>query len=179
MVTSYVVKFLKNIKRRLNRFKNLKPKALKYKNIKYKTIFNKIKTLVFLTSSFKKLNFNYTNFFKKLNIKYFFSLKQFFLRKTKCFNKGRYSRNRQNYRTGFYWCLYVNIIALVGLNFFFYKFIIKFTMLWYLFFFFLFIFFFSKFFKYNFYNIYNFFNEIKFLTIFSSKLINFSNDLFL
>ena len=29
-------------------------------------------------------------------------LKLFILRKTKCFNKGRYSRNRQNYRTGFY-----------------------------------------------------------------------------
>ena len=29
----------------------------------------------------------------------------FFLRKNRIFNKGRYSRNRQLYRTGVYWCL--------------------------------------------------------------------------
>jgi hypothetical protein len=29
----------------------------------------------------------------------------FFLRKNRIFNKSRYSRNRQLYRTGFYWCL--------------------------------------------------------------------------
>jgi hypothetical protein len=36
----------------------------------------------------------------------FFSKKPlfFFLRKSKLFNKGRYSRNRQTYRTGAYWC---------------------------------------------------------------------------
>jgi hypothetical protein len=28
-----------------------------------------------------------------------------FLRKNKIFNKSRYSRNRQLYRTGVYWCL--------------------------------------------------------------------------
>jgi hypothetical protein len=49
-----------------------------------------------------------------------------FIRKQKCFNKGRYSRNRQLYRTGVYWCLYINIIALVGLNYLFYKFTINF-----------------------------------------------------
>ena len=29
----------------------------------------------------------------------------FFIRKNRIFNKGRYSRNRQTYRTGVYWCL--------------------------------------------------------------------------
>lgn len=105
-INNFISKFIKNIKStiklKINKFKKLKPKALKYKNIKYNAIFKKIKTLVVLTSLLKKVNFNYINFFKKLNIKYFYTLKQFFLRKTKCFNKGRYSRNRQNYRTGFY-----------------------------------------------------------------------------
>jgi hypothetical protein len=35
-----------------------------------------------------------------------------YLRKTKFFNKGRYSRNRQIYRTGVYLCFYINIIAI-------------------------------------------------------------------
>jgi len=49
------------------------------------------------------------NTFKDVNIQ--------FLRKFRVFNKGRYSRNRQFYRTGVYWCLYVNIIAVIGLHF--------------------------------------------------------------
>lgn len=57
----------------------------------------------------------------------------FFIRKQKFFNKGRYSRNRQLYRTGVYWCIYVNIVAVLGLNFLFYKFTINFTYYWWLF----------------------------------------------
>lgn len=77
-------------------------------------------------------------------------LKILYLRKNKNFNKGRYSRNRQNYRTGVYWCLYINIIALLGLNFIFYGFCVKFSALWFFFFLFLSSFFFSKVFKYKF-----------------------------
>lgn len=40
-----------------------------------------------------------------------------YLRKNKIFNKGRYSRNRQYYRTGVYLCLYINIIAVFGIYF--------------------------------------------------------------
>lgn len=40
------------------------------------------------------------------------NLECFFLRKNKSFNKGRYSRNRQVYRTGVYMCFYINVIAL-------------------------------------------------------------------
>lgn len=50
-----------------------------------------------------------------------------FLRKTKSFNKSRYSRNRQYYRTGVYWCLWVNIIAVVSLYYLFYRFTFRFS----------------------------------------------------
>jgi hypothetical protein len=50
-----------------------------------------------------------------------------YLRKCKNFNKGRYSRNRQVYRTGVYMCFYINVIALYALWFYFYKFKFKFT----------------------------------------------------
>ena len=54
----------------------------------------------------------------------------FFLRKHKLFNKGRYSRNRQTYRTGVYWCLWVNIIAVAGFYYWFYRFSMNFGYLW-------------------------------------------------
>lgn len=47
------------------------------------------------TSTNKYINLN-DNFLKRSNYVFFF------LRKNKIFNKGRYSRNRQTYRTGFY-----------------------------------------------------------------------------
>jgi hypothetical protein len=50
-----------------------------------------------------------------------------FLRKTKSFNKSRYSRNRQYYRTGVYWCLWLNVIAVVGLYYLFYRFTFRFS----------------------------------------------------
>jgi hypothetical protein len=66
-----------------------------------------------------------------VNLKSFFEC--LFLRKSKSFNKGRYSRNRQVYRTGVYMCFYINVIALYMLWFYFYKFKFKFTYLWWLF----------------------------------------------
>jgi len=50
----------------------------------------------------------------------------FFLRKTKIFNKGRYSRNRQLYKTGVYLCLYINIIVVYAVYFLYYRFIFNF-----------------------------------------------------
>ncbi len=158
------IKFIKNIKVKLY-----------FKKIKFLKIFLKFSKIVFfLKNSFKKI-YNFKNVFTKINLKYFNSIKFFFLRKTKCFNKSRYSRNRQNFRTGFYWCLYVNIIALIGLNFLFYKFIINFTALWYLFIFFIFIFFFSKFFKYNYTNFYNIYAEFLYLLNFLLNFFNINN----
>lgn len=145
----------------------------------------KFKKLKFLKKKDKKISF----FSKKKIVlpnvkKYFVSLSTnsfifnenlnsifFFLRKTKCFNKGRYSRNRQNYRTGFYWCLYVNVIALLGLNFLFYKFTINFGALWVFLFIFIVSFFFSKILKYTLFSISFFFNELKFILNFFKNLM--------
>ena len=49
------------------------------------------------------------------------------LRKTKSFNKSRYSRNRQYYRTGVYWCLWLNIILVFALYYVFYRYTFKFS----------------------------------------------------
>lgn len=38
-----------------------------------------------------------------------------FLRKNKVYNKGRYSRCRQNYRTGVYMCMYLSVVSIFGL----------------------------------------------------------------
>ncbi len=76
----------------------------------------------------------------------------YYLRKSKVFNKGRYSRNRQTYRTGVYWSLYVNIIAMVGLTYWFYRFTINFGYVWWMLYIFIASFFIPKAIKYRFYN---------------------------
>ena len=45
-----------------------------------------------------------------------------YLRKNKVYNKGRYSRCRQNYRTGVYMCMYLSVVSIFGLYYWFYKF---------------------------------------------------------
>lgn len=87
----------------------------------------------------------------------------FFLRKNKVFNKGRYSRNRQTYRTGVYWCLYINIVAVLGLYFWFYRFSINFGYTWWFICIFVLAFFLPKIFKFNLYNLYILNTEIKLL----------------
>ena len=94
--------------------------------------------------SLNKIKFSVSDFFKNLNVKTLANINILFLRKTKIFNKGRYSRNRQYYRTGVYWCLYVNIIAVVGIYFWFYRFNMNFGYLWWILYIFLFSFFFSR-----------------------------------
>lgn len=84
-----------------------------------------------------------------------------FLRKNKVFNKGRYSRNRQTYRTGVYWCLYINIVAVLGLYFWFYRFTINFGYTWWFICIFVLAFFLPKILKFNLYNPKVFINEIK------------------
>ena len=63
--------------------------------------------------------------------------KVFFLRANELYNKGRYSRNRQTYRTGAYWCMWLTVLSVIGLYFYFYVFLIKFTYVWFLWFTFL------------------------------------------
>jgi hypothetical protein len=75
------------------------------------------------------------------------------LRKGKVFNKGRYSRNRQYYRTGVYWSIYVNIIAVVAIYFWFYRFTMNFGYMWWMLYIFMISFFVPKIIKYRFYNI--------------------------
>lgn len=53
-----------------------------------------------------------------------------FLRSSKHFNKGRYSRNRQIYRTGVYWCIWLNVVIVYGLHYFFYRVVFAFGYLW-------------------------------------------------
>jgi hypothetical protein len=53
-----------------------------------------------------------------------------FLRKNKIFNKGRYSRNRQLYRTGVYMCLWINVIFIYFYLFAFYRFTFNFGFMW-------------------------------------------------
>ena len=99
---------------------------------KYYHIFkNKLKNTKNIISPNYKILFNSTSIVKNIDGNAEYTL--FFLRKNKSFNKGRYSRNRQNYRTGVYWCLYINILALFGLYFYFYRFTFNFGYLWWLF----------------------------------------------
>ena len=102
-----------------------------FKNVVYFSVSNLIKLFTFLN---RKL---YT---------------VLFIRKQKFFNKGRYSRNRQLYRTGVYWCMYVNILAVFGLNYLFYKFTVNFLQYWWFFFVILSSFIFSYFFKSSLYS---------------------------
>lgn len=60
------------------------------------------------------------NFFSK-------NKKFFFMRNSEIFNKSRYSRNRQTYRTGVFWCIWLTVLTVIGLYFYFYVFLIKFT----------------------------------------------------
>lgn len=78
-----------------------------------------------------KVNFNVNDVSKYINFNNLFVVN--FLRKNKVFNKGRYSRNRQYYRTGVYWCLYINIIAVIGMYFWFYRINMNFSYLWWFF----------------------------------------------
>jgi len=104
-----------------------------------------------------------------------------FLRKNKIFNKSRYSRNRQTYRTGAYWCLYINIIAVIAFYFWFYNFTMNFGYVWWLLYSFILSFFLFKAIKFNFYNIKTLLGEFKLssLWLFSilSQIFKFLNSI--
>lgn len=148
--------------------------------------FNKASmSLVFVNNVFKTLNQHYypvrfnessSNKFIELNkiSDYCF----FFLRKNRIFNKGRYSRNRQTYRTGVYWCLWVNILSLYGLYFLFYRFTFNFGFLWTPLMIFFGSFIFSRALKYNFFNLNFVIFELKSFYRWTSFLYqNFYNNL--
>lgn len=174
----------------------------KHNLINYKSYFNFKNILEFSNNYFylknfnKHLNFNVefkNNFFENLKKTYSISFSAtnivkyisnssiknsviLYLRKNKIFNKSRYSRNRQTYRTGAYWCLYVNIIAVVAFYFWFYKFTMNFGYLWWLLFSLIASFFVSRAIKHRFYNPVNIYNEFilgfKWLISILSSLFN-------
>lgn len=121
------------------------------------TISEKFNTAVNKTWLIKFSPSNFIKYIDYLNINTYNIL---YLRKAKVFNKGRYSRNRQYYRTGVYWCLYVNIIAVVGIYFWFYRFTMNFGYLWWLLFAFIASFIVPKAVKYRLYNPKNLVNSI-------------------
>ena len=61
--------------------------------------------------------YNSSSMNKYISDKGFNSIYFQFLRKNKVFNKGRYSRCRQNYRTGVYLCMHLSVICIFGLYF--------------------------------------------------------------
>ncbi len=123
------------IKKKINTFKN-----------------SSVTVLSSLNNNSWIIKFSPSNFIKYINSLNLNIYNILYLRKNKVFNKGRYSRNRQYYRTGVYWCLYVNIIAVVGIYFWFYRFTMNFGYLWWLLFAFILSFIAPKAIKYKLYN---------------------------
>lgn len=107
------------------------------------------------------IHFNNSSSDKFINLNKLNNYLFFFLRKNRIFNKGRYSRNRQTYRTGFYWCLWLNIFVVYGLHFVFYRFTFTFGYLWFLLFVLFGSFLFPKVLKYNLFKLDNLLFEFK------------------
>ena len=151
----YIFFFLKTFCVRVNiqistifllNYKQLQINAVK----KYKNSTNFIKTVSFIKEFltnpiYKPANLNTHVDVQNKQIEFHF------LRKNKVFNKGRYSRCRQNYRTGVYLCMYLSIISIFGLYFWFLKFSFNFSYLWWFFILFVGSFFLPKTIKYRLY----------------------------
>jgi hypothetical protein len=137
--STYNNKYKKLTKKlRLSGFKTGTNKYIKYKNILllrlgnfFKKQFKKAKNIIKYTTINRKLiKFSNSSVNKYLTYNNLKNFNFFFLRKNKIFNKSRYSRNRQIYRTGFYLCLWLNIIIVYLLFFIFYRFTFNFGYLW-------------------------------------------------
>jgi len=96
-------------------------------------------------------NFSSSSVVKFISTKHENNFEFQYLRKNKVYNKGRYSRCRQNYRTGVYMCMYLSVVCIFGLYYWFYQFSFNFTYLWWLFISFLGSFFLPKIIKYRLY----------------------------
>lgn len=92
---------------------------------KYSTKLNTLFTNKY-SSTKSKINYSNTSLLKYINTDTFNNFIILFLRKFKIFNKGRYSRNRQFYRTGYYWCVYLSLILYCGLHYWFYHYVLNF-----------------------------------------------------
>ena len=141
-----------------------------YKNILKKKNYIYVSDITFLTKEkneknliLKKKNINFLNYFINLNKKkniikteinsYFFKtnteLKQNFiyLKKNKIYNKSKFARNKQTYRTGVFLCIWLTVLTVLGLYFYFYLISIKFTFIIIIFFSFIFSFFYKFYIK--------------------------------
>jgi hypothetical protein len=96
------------------KFKKSTPLLEKFNSYLYNYIINN-----------KNIEFKPTNIVKYINNNTISNIIILYLRKNKVFNKSRYSRNRQTYRTGFYICILINNILIIGLYYLFYKFSIN------------------------------------------------------
>ena len=161
---------------------NLSPvfnkKAVYYKNFSKKNFYSKLASYAVFTKRYVRKSHSYLHEYlnspmprfkpSDLSLLYYKSFSNFistrpifyFLRKHKLFNKGRYSRNRQIYRTGMYWCLWVNILAVTGFYYWFYRFTMNFGYLWPFFSLFILSFFIPRAIKYNYFYISNLFSSL-------------------
>jgi hypothetical protein len=95
----------------------------KYSVLKIVDLFNKYTFLkntktqfLIKTNNLNTLPKNTTSsIYKNINLFSFGDIEFQFLRKNKVYNKGRYSRCRQNYRTGVYLCMYLSVASIFGL----------------------------------------------------------------
>ena len=163
----------------------------KKKHIKNKNIIRKYGTVIFyknviIINTYKKKdktfkknkelllepNYSNTSFNKYLNLS---SIKNFnfqFLRKNRVYNKGRYSRTRQNYRTGVYMCMYLSVISILGLYYTFFGFVFNFSYLWWFFISFVASFLLPKIIKYRLYEPYTLFYKFFDFFYFLKNLFN-------
>jgi hypothetical protein len=77
------------------------------------------------------------------------SVNVMFIKLNKIYNKGKFARNKQIYRTGVIWCLWLTILTICAPFYYFYSFNFIFTYIWFLFFFLIARFVFSFFSKNN------------------------------
>lgn len=110
-----------------------------------------------------------------------------YLRAARHFNKGRYSRNRQLYRTGVYWCIWLNVVIVYGLHFYFYRVTFAFGYMWFPLGLMILTIFSSRLYKYRYYNInqlkiefyeyskFLYYNFLKFKLFYHSILISLPN----
>ena len=132
---------------------NIRMNFVNYFRIKFK------KDLHTKLKNFYTIRFSDSSMNKYINSKELKKYTFFYLRKNRIFNKGRYSRNRQLYRTGVYWCLWLNIIMVYGLYFLFYRFSFNFGYIWWGILILAFSTIFSRIIKYNFYNFFYLYKE--------------------
>mgnify|MGYP007009402554 CR=1 FL=1 len=194
LTTFYKVNGYLNIsEKNLSNLKEL-PVLLAYskkKHIKIKNIIKGYGTVIFyksviITNIYKKKdkifkknrelllepNYSNTSINKYLNLNYIKNFNFQFLRKNRVYNKGRYSRTRQNYRTGVYMCMYLSVISILGLYYTFFGFVFNFSYLWWFFISFIASFLLPKIIKYRLYEPYTLFYKFFDFFYFLKNLFN-------